>query len=500
MSTAPVDSDTPNAEPNPDSRDRAVTSRADDAMNQQVPAPQDRPSPARAHIALVPEPASEPEAASVPEPASVREAASVPEIPLGPESPPTSEPSAGEPGRPGRPALESGGPTNSTLSPADASPRHGGWHWVPSLRRHKDDSHRDHHDTQVPAPAPETAGETVADARAALAAADSEAYFRSLAGLVRAGHGELLRGMEYSPELAIHQADVVHLDPAPENTATLHLYGQAAYRNFDKHLTAAFSDPQIDHLLANVHHALVHGNANIALITNHGEIIDIALVLGALTIAMCEEPRTYGVLGETIGLDELADRSNLLVSKMVATTEVFGIPTAEVLSRFCRTYFSVPQTASRRRAKLDPELAKATNLVMRAELHDRLERGGQLLSMAASGSQDLSLAANVVKRLRSTWRQRRGEEPDDAPSLHLQPLYSGTMKLMLECRYVLPVAVSMNPAHPICEIGGLTRVRTEDDCHGIMEWIAATHEAKTGVNTVYHHTEDDLLSQVRAFR
>jgi hypothetical protein len=333
-----------------------------------------------------------------------------------------------------------------------------------------------------------------------LASADSEAYYRSLAGLARAGHGELLRGMEYSPELGIHQADIVHLDPAPENTATLHLYGQAAYRNFDKHLNAAFSDPKIDHLLANVHHALVHGNANVALITNHGEIIDIALVLGALTIAMCEEPRTYGVLGEKISLDQLADRSNLLVSKMVATTEVFGIPTAEVLSRFCRTYFSVPQTASRRRAKLDPALAKATNLVMRAELHERLERGGQLLSMAASGSQDLSLAANVVKRLRSTWRQRRGEEPDDAPSLHLQPLYSGTMKLMLECRYVLPVAVSMNPAHPICEIGGLTRVRTEDDCHGIMEWIAATHEAKTGVNTVYHHTEDDLLSQVRAFR
>ncbi len=95
---------------------------------------------------------------------------------------------------------------------------------------------------------------------------------------------------------------------------------------------------------------------------------------------------------------------------------------------------------------------------------------------------------------------RRTVEPENAPSLHLQPLYAGTIRLMLECRYVLPVSVSMNPAHPICEIGGLTSVQTEDDCHGIMEWIAATHERETGVNTVYHRVEDDLLSQVRAFR
>ena len=356
-------------------------------------------------------------------------------------------------------------------------------------------------DAPVPASGPSDAGVSrIEVVRRQLAAADSEAFFKSVAGLARNGHGELLKVMDYKPDLPFHQADVISVQPAPETTATLHLYGQAAYPKFDKHLVAAFQAPKFDHLLASVHHALVHGNANIALITNHGEIIDIALVLGALTIAMCEQPRQYGVLGETIELADLVDRSNLLVSKMVATTEVFGIPTADVLSRFCRTYFSVPQTASRRRAKLDPDLAKATNALMRSELHARLGKGGQMLSMAASGSQDLKLAANLVNRLRHTWRQRRGVEPENAPSLHLQPLYAGTIRLMLECRYVLPVSVSMNPAHPICEIGGLTSVQTEDDCHGIMEWIAATHERETGVNTVYHRVEDDLLSQVRAFR
>lgn len=340
--------------------------------------------------------------------------------------------------------------------------------------------------------------ERSAEAEELLKSADSEAFYRAISSLARAGHGDLLKPMPYNPVYEFHQAECVSVEPEPDSLGALHIYGPAAYPRFDKHLLAAFQDPKMEHLLANVYHALVHGNVNIALVTNHGNIIDIALVLGALTIAMAEPPRSYGVLGETIELAELVDRSNLLVSKMVATTEVFGIPTPEVMRKFCRTYFSVPQTASRRRARLDPELARATNVLARQRLHDRLDGGGQLLSMAASGSQDLSLAANLVKRLQTTWRHRRGTEPDDAPSLHLQPLYAGTMQLMLRCRYVLPVAVSMNPAHPALEIGGLTRVNSEDDCHGIMEWIASAHEGATGVNTVYHRAEDDLLTQVRS--
>jgi hypothetical protein len=69
---------------------------------------------------------------------------------------------------------------------------------------------------------------------------------------------------------------------------------------------------------------------------------------------------------------------------------------------------------------------------------------------------------------------------------------------MLGCRYVLPIAVSLEPSAPSVEVGQVTRVRDKDDCHRIMEWIAEAHEQATGVPTIYHRQEDDLLTQVRS--
>jgi hypothetical protein len=43
----------------------------------------------------------------------------------------------------------------------------------------------------------------------------------------------------------------------------------------------------------------------------------------------------------------------------------------------------------------------------------------------------------------------------------------------------------------------MTRVRTAEDCHAVMEWVAAAHQERTGVTTIYHHHEDPLLVQVR---
>ncbi len=42
-------------------------------------------------------------------------------------------------------------------------------------------------------------------------------------------------------------------------------------------------------------------------------------------------------------------------------------------------------------------------------------------------------------------------------------------------------------------------MREKDDCHRIMDWIALAHQEATGVPTIYHWHEDDLLTQVRAF-
>jgi hypothetical protein len=63
---------------------------------------------------------------------------------------------------------------------------------------------------------------------------------------------------------------------------------------------------------------------------------------------------------------------------------------------------------------------------------------------------------------------------------------------------VLPISLSLEQTQPACVIGGITRVRDEDDCHRVMEWIAEAHETATGTKTVYHRHEDPLLEQVRA--
>ena len=338
----------------------------------------------------------------------------------------------------------------------------------------------------------------VEDAVRLLGSSDPVGVYRSVAALARGGHGALLQPFPYSPDLPFHQPQCVEVEPAQTSGDTLRLYGHAAYPAFDSHLVASMSSPSLDHLWTSVFHLLVGEGRNVAIVTNHGQIVDIALVVGAFTLAMCAEERSFGVLGEQIDINTLVPRCNLMLSKMVATTQVFGLPTPEVLQSVCRCFFSVPQTASRRRVKLDPQLARANNIVMREHLEERLALGGQVLAMAASGSQDISLAAGLVQKVRTTWRQRRGEDPGESPSLHLQPLYNGTINLMLTCEYVVPVAISLDSRHPACSVGGLTRVRDAEDCHHVMQWIAQAHQESTGISTVYHEHEDDLLTQVRA--
>lgn len=340
--------------------------------------------------------------------------------------------------------------------------------------------------------------EVLARANELLAGTDPLSYYQMLSSMVRSSHSSILQDLAYNPAFDFHDPTCVVVDPDPTNVETLELYLRAAYPDVDKVITPTFADPANVHLLTALYHLLFTENANVALVTNHGQIIDIAIVIGALQSALLAPGRTFGVLGERTALDETADRMNVLVSRMVATRQAFNIPALQLLQSGARTYLTVPQTHSRRRSKLDPDLARANNLVMRHELHRRLAGGGQLLAMAASGSQDLMLP-KLMQKARAAWRQRRGDDPGETTTLHLQPLYDGTIKLMRSCTYVLPVAICLDPSTPACVLGGLTRVSEDEDCHRIMDWIALAHQEATGVPTIYHWHEDDLLDQVRSF-
>ncbi|MEZ5382793.1 MAG: hypothetical protein R2754_13500 [Microthrixaceae bacterium] len=333
-------------------------------------------------------------------------------------------------------------------------------------------------------------------ANSLLAEVDPKHYFDAVSGLARSDQSSMLTPLEFDPDVEFHYPQATFVDPEPQGVETVQLYARTASPIFDDHLAAAFADPARADLLADIHHRLMIDGRNLALVTNHGDIVDIAMVLAGLTVALCDG-RTYGVLNEELSQEELAEHCNIMVSRMVTTRAAFGLPAISVVTNMARIFLSLPQTHSRRRARLDPKLVRASNVLMRADLDRRIQQGGQLLAMAASGSQDLSLAANFAARVRSAWQGFRGED-HDGPSLHLQPLYAGTMKIMLQCADVLPLAVCMDPKRPGLRLGSITRVRTEDDCHRVMDWIASAHEDITGVTTVYHDTEDDLLTNIRA--
>lgn len=351
----------------------------------------------------------------------------------------------------------------------------------------------------------------LADARQMLKRVHAGECWESVSRLARSDQSSMLRQLPYSSAYEFSDPSCVHV--APENPAleTIRLYGSTAYPGFDRVLVDAFQSPEVSATLTALYNRMVHDHSNVALVTNHGDIIDIALVLAALAVAMCDEDRVMGALHESLDVEDFADRANLVVSRMVCTRSAFDIPAIQVLQCLCHTFLSLPQTLSRRRARLDPEYAKANNLAMRAALDDRLAEGGQLLAMAASGSQDLSAAAGLWRKVRSNVRNsalastrsgaraaaRRMRDIPEAPSLHLQPLYSGTIRLMTSCEYALPIATSLDDGHAVCVIGELTRVRDEDDAHGVMEWIAESHEEATGIPTEYHRHEDDMLSNLR---
>ena len=386
-----------------------------------------------------------------------------------------TQPAAGSPDRPSEPT--SGGRLRDRLGEA--------WGDARDRRHHEEDS---------------SGGEYGDDpegwAYSLLEAADPKEYFDMVSGLARSDQSSILAPLEFDPDVDFHYPTATHVEPDPQGIETVKLYARTASPNFDEQIAAPFADPARADLLADIYQRLMLDGRNLALVTNHGDIVDIAMVLAGLTTAMCDG-RTYGVLEEELRQEDLAQHFNIMVSRMVTTRAAFGIPALSVVANMARTFLSLPQTHSRRRARIDPELVRASNLLMRADLSRFLQEGGQLLAMAASGSQDLSLAANFATRVRNAWQGFRGED-HDGPSLHLQPLYAGTMKIMLECQDVLPLAVCMDPKNPTTELGSITRVRTEDDCHRVMDWIAAAHQRGTGITTVYHDAEDDLLTNIRA--
>lgn len=191
---------------------------------------------------------------------------------------------------------------------------------------------------------------------------------------------------------------------------------------------------------------------NIIVITNHGEIKDIAIVLAAYYAGI----KQAGQKNDR----EYEFSNNILLSKMIAYLDVplIGQPAVDVLGKMCdKQYFSFPKTDTIKNSKISPSLVDAYNWSLRELIKLRLHGGGNLFAIAPSGTVDKPL------------------DPDNPNSLSMAPIGKGTAKILTAPNTkVLPVATWLQDDTPVFEPLGIPRsLESEEDVHAAMSDIAS---------------------------
>ena len=222
----------------------------------------------------------------------------------------------------------------------------------------------------------------------------------------------------------------------------------------------------------------INAKENIVVVTNHGEIYDIAIILAALRLSLAKHAETK---------DETpiqADHYNLIVHRMISQLGVPDekdpsavSPALSILQLVGETYLSFPRTENAKKAHIPPELDRVCNENMLAVLHEKMETGSQILAFAPSGSKDESLLDKLGKKRKV-----------------IKPVNRGTYKLMqLPNTSVLGVGVALDHENgPVCSMTDLTLCTDDDACHELLDSIADKHAALTGIRTLYARKQTDL--------
>lgn len=230
-------------------------------------------------------------------------------------------------------------------------------------------------------------------------------------------------------------------------------------------------------LLDDINKTLDYGE-NVAVITNHGEIYDIAIILTALRVALAKNANDNKE--EPIE----TNRFNLIVHRMISQLGVASkedsetiAPALGILQLLRETYLSFPRTENAKKAHIPAELVKKCNDLMLDKLNEKMSGGGQILAFAPSGSKDESI------------RDRLGR------MLHvIKPVNAGTYRLMQAPNTkILAVGVALNSKDgPRCSMSELTTCSNDKDCEDLLETIAKRHTSLTGIITHYAHSQEDL--------
>lgn len=221
------------------------------------------------------------------------------------------------------------------------------------------------------------------------------------------------------------------------------------------------------------------GDENVVIITNHGEIYDIAIIQAALRVALAR----HAVDNDKPLLT--ADRFNLIVHRMISQ---LGVPDREhpertpapalgILQLVGETYLSFPRTENSRKAQIPPELDRKCNDLMLESLGNKMSTGGQILAFAPSGSKDESIRDKFGKWFKV-----------------IKPVNAGTYRLMQQDKaWILAVGVALNhDTGPVCSISELTKCQSDDECDELLDSIAERHARLTKIKTVYARKQADI--------
>lgn len=303
---------------------------------------------------------------------------------------------------------------------------------------------------------------TQAELEAVLHRFDAEEVFRMQESLsVRHVEKNMFRTMRFDSRKDFHRPENIvfsPFNPAWSNAAILP-FGPAVHAGFPVIMEAWHRVPS---LLAIIAGEMRNYGRNFTLVTNHGALFDIGLVHGALRIA----------IENWLLANIFTEQSTVIVSGGVRTLEVVlfidgaevVLPAIEVLQYFTRVLTSFPTTITVKSLNFDPELISASNELVRLSHGQILERGGQLVAMAPSASEDRLLLNGK----------------------HMQPLKNGTMDLMIGT-WAIPVAVTLDGDEPpACTILEPHWLDTHESCHAMMEAIARQCHRQSLVEHTYH--------------
>ncbi len=252
--------------------------------------------------------------------------------------------------------------------------------------------------------------------------------------------GGLLKLMAYSAQKPYHQLETVLMPTTPINNQDLAMIGSATHSAFP--IIPEALRP-LGHMLALITAEMACRGSNYTLVTNHSNVIDIALVLGACRLE--SEP--------WLPPEEFSERSTLVIGRGITTTKLAatGLPemsAVEAIQLFANVVFSFPTTPTTRDRAFPDGLVSLSNRLTKLEVAWLQAQGGHLLAIAPSASHDLH------------WRK-----------VHMQPLKRGTMQMMRGV--VIPVAATLDPPirsdqPPACTVLEPRPVRSDEDCHAIM--------------------------------